>query len=716
MARKLTPEEKRIQQERERAYLMVQLMMQTMYDKTLALPQIRSAIKASQKTGKPFYFENYSQAERAVNKALRAFSSEMNHLVLNGIQEAWEEGDKGLWREIGERLAKSKEEQELFNAIRLQATGGARSENALNSFIRQKRGGYTLSERVWNITEANKKDLEIIIQNGIKEGLSADDMASYAQKYLRKPNRLFRRVRNATTKKLELSEAARKYHPGQGVYRSSYKNALRLVSNEINRSYRESTWTQFQNNPLVIGYEIQLSNNHTCSDGKGGIIPGWTDICDTLAGRYPKWFKWTGWHPNCYSDDTEVLTNHGWKLFKDLNPDDLIFSLNPITKIPEFVKYIDNVSYQYDGPMIRYYNRSLDMLVTLDHKMVYLNKTDGRIMDNKRASEFKATIGALYRSSEYQGGDIKDIQIGRHLIQFDLYVEFMAYYLSDGSISWTRNRQLSIAKSKIKNAETYLKINELLQKLPFKFTPCPERFYISDSDLYIHLKQFGKSTDKYIPEIIKNASRRQIKLFLDAYVVCDGHVKKQKPFIGNRGGLFVPKNPDRLFFTSSNQLAADLGELLVKSGKRPGYKLHKLKGKIQKHKNGNYVCNADIWNIAECHSETAAVFNKDYQNYSGLVYDIELERNHILYVRRNGKCVWGSNCRCRMIAILISKADFAAWVEAGDSGLLDDWEAKDSVDRLPRALLDWVEQNKGRIERASSLPYWIADNSNFLGL
>ena len=26
------------------------------------------------------------------------------------------------------------------------------------------------------------------------------------------------------------------------------------------------------------------------------------DICDTLAGKYPKDFKWTGWHPNdmCY--------------------------------------------------------------------------------------------------------------------------------------------------------------------------------------------------------------------------------------------------------------------------------------------------------------------------------------------------------------------------------------------------------------------------------
>ena len=308
-SRKLTPEELRLQKEQERAYRMVQRMMEVMYGKTFALPEVRSAIKAAQKASKPFYFDNYSGADKAVRKVMRSFSSEMKHTIIVGIQEAWEEGDKGLWREIGGRLAKSSEEQEILNAIRAKATSASRSQNALNSFIREKRGGYTLSDRVWKITEGSKKEIEIMIQNGIKEGLSADDMARQVQKYLREPDRLFRRVRNAATKKLELSEAAKKYHPGQGVYRSSYKNALRLVSNEINRSYRESTWLSFQDNPLVIGYEIQLSNNHTCSDGKGGIIPGWTDICDELTGRYPKWFKWTGWHPNCRCRMIAILIN-----------------------------------------------------------------------------------------------------------------------------------------------------------------------------------------------------------------------------------------------------------------------------------------------------------------------------------------------------------------------------------------------------------------------
>ncbi|MDE5720951.1 MAG: hypothetical protein K2I34_09365 [Paramuribaculum sp.] len=39
---------------------------------------------------------------------------------------------------------------------------------------------------------------------------------------------------------------------------------------------------------FVIGYEIRLSGNHPCED-----------ICDRLAGVYPKSFRFTGWHPFC---------------------------------------------------------------------------------------------------------------------------------------------------------------------------------------------------------------------------------------------------------------------------------------------------------------------------------------------------------------------------------------------------------------------------------
>lgn len=289
MAEKLTIEEKKLQQR----------MMQTMFHKAITLPEVKAAIKKASVSPKPFVFEEYKSAYKAITKVLRTYSKQIDSTILSGIEEAWKQGDNGLWREIGDRLAKTEAEQTLFNTIRKESTTAHRGTSAKEFHLKESQDGKTISTRIWKNVEQSKTDLEIIIQNGIKEGRSADDMARETQKYLKDPDKLFRRIKNPETGKLELSDAARKYKPGQGKYRSSYKNALRLVSNEINRAYRESTWLNMQDNPLVIGYEIRLSNNHTCSDGKGGLIPNWTDICDELQGKYPKWFKWTGWHVNC---------------------------------------------------------------------------------------------------------------------------------------------------------------------------------------------------------------------------------------------------------------------------------------------------------------------------------------------------------------------------------------------------------------------------------
>ena len=94
---------------------------------------------------------------------------------------------------------------------------------------------------------------------------------------------------------LRLSKAAKAYHPGRGVYRSSYRNALRLTATENNMAYRTADHLRWQQQPFVVGIEIKLSNNHTCK----GVIGRFVDICDDRAGVYPKDFKFVGWHPHC---------------------------------------------------------------------------------------------------------------------------------------------------------------------------------------------------------------------------------------------------------------------------------------------------------------------------------------------------------------------------------------------------------------------------------
>ena len=259
------------------------------YAAAVSLPAVRNAVKAGQKS---FVFKG--EAQKAMDKIMQALARQINITILSGIESGYRRGEAGMLHKIKMSLPKTK-----LYTDELARTRGAATDyhRAAAAFAGGKRGGLTLSERVWNIAGGAKTELEAIIQNGIIEGKGAQDISRSIQGYLQNPDRLYRRVRSKETGELELSDAARDYHPGRGVYRSSYKNALRLARTEINAAYRYSQWQQIQNNPLVIGFRIALSNNHTTL--VKGVPTPFFDICDELAGDYPKSFLWTGWHPQC---------------------------------------------------------------------------------------------------------------------------------------------------------------------------------------------------------------------------------------------------------------------------------------------------------------------------------------------------------------------------------------------------------------------------------
>ncbi|MDR1023881.1 MAG: hypothetical protein LBL94_11535, partial [Prevotellaceae bacterium] len=161
-----------------------------------------------------------------------------------------------------------------------------------------KRNGLTLSNRVWKLGNGMKQEIETIIQNGMKEK-TPEQLAKELKKYLNEPDKLFRKVKNKEIGEMELREAAKKYKPWQGVYRSASKNAMHLARTEISATYRRAQWAQFQDDPRITGIRIQLSNDHIWINPRTGKPEPFYDICDELAGDYPKSFLWTGWHPQC---------------------------------------------------------------------------------------------------------------------------------------------------------------------------------------------------------------------------------------------------------------------------------------------------------------------------------------------------------------------------------------------------------------------------------
>jgi hypothetical protein len=71
----------------------------------------------------------------------------------------------------------------------------------------------------------------------------------------------------------------------------------------------------------------------------------------------------------CFDEATQVLTESGWKFFKDVTAEDRIASLDPETQQLEYVKTVARQHYRYSGPMYHVAAQALDQRVTPDHSI-----------------------------------------------------------------------------------------------------------------------------------------------------------------------------------------------------------------------------------------------------------------------------------------------------------------------------------------------------------
>ncbi len=259
--------------------------------KDMAMRTAIFELKSPTKIAQGSFYKINKALEKKVDIILGNLHKDIQAGIQDGIVTHWDMANLknnklvGTWAE-GIKLGKGSISAS-FNQLNLVA---------LDTFLARTAAGMNLSERVWNLTNGAKDQLELYLASGISTGRSAAEIAGDIKQYLNEPNRLFRRVRQEG--KLVLSKAAKGYHPGAGIYRSSYKNALRLAKNEINMAYRMSDYVRRQQLPFVTGIEVHLSASHPR-----------LDMCDDLAGKYPKGFIFMTWHVGCLCYTTTIMLN-----------------------------------------------------------------------------------------------------------------------------------------------------------------------------------------------------------------------------------------------------------------------------------------------------------------------------------------------------------------------------------------------------------------------
>lgn len=362
---------------------------------------------------------------------------------------------------------------------------------------------------------------------------------------------------------------------------------------------------------------------------------------------------------NCYDDQTEILTEDGWRLFRDLKPGQKVAQLRD--GVMEFVEPTYYYTAPYKGEMVGFRNEGVDFLVTPDHKMyVSTAHTRAKVWSPYRFEFAKDIYGKrdvrVQRDAKWVG------DAGGKSV--DLF-EWLGFWFAEGHVGTTmgndgsERRRLVITQVKPGGIEY---ARGLFKRAGIEYAECARTdlgvtFRVrtarwagdehNGNGLFEALKNCGKATGKAVPSWIKNAPPKHLRAFIKGFVTGDG---------GTWHGTTVA-------FTSSKALADDLQEIALRAGMVANIASRDRRGQRMVVNGVETTPTAIEYTVTFVgqakHQPRLAVqgYRNRYpgwykQPYDGIVYCIEVP-THIVYVRRNGRALWCSQTYPELISTTI---------------------------------------------------------------
>jgi len=425
----------------------------------------------------------------------------------------------------------------------------------------------------------------------------------------------------------------------------------------------------------------------------------------------------------CYDDKTRVLTKDGFKYFKNLSYEDEIATFNKNTEELEYQIPKEIVRFKRKDKMASLTGHFFDICTTPDHKMLVRNKNSSEwiikpfnellsigkkkqiiVQEKYRAkknckwtpkNEKKFFEVPLFGSEKYT------IRKGfPNKISMDLFLEFLGWYLSEGSTYKAKDKRGYInVVTQIKNKNYINEIFNCIGRMGYRpFIRAKKDIVFHSKEIHYYLKQFGKAKNKFIPKWIKNLSSRQIEILLTSLFKGDGSLYKN--------GNWVK------YTTTSKQLAEDVLECLLKIGLSGAISTKdptcKKSGKID----GRYINSKSIqYTISvnrSCNEPSMYYANLDLIDYDGYIYGVTVP-NHVILVERNGKVIFSGNTERKHPTALI-KSYWAAFRNNENVALILKTYRGDFSDEEKNAVRNTILKLKD-VTRMSNYPpiYLILD-------
>ena len=336
----------------------------------------------------------------------------------------------------------------------------------------------------------------------------------------------------------------------------------------------------------------------------------------------------------CYSEDTEVLTDSGWKLFKELKQEDKILSMDEKNNA-YYQKDWKFQKHWFDGKLIHFKNQKVDLLVTPNHNL-YVKTQKGKfkhrradtLLETSTDLSFKKAFNWEGNKQEYfvlpeythrQGNGYRTRK--EVAIPMNIWLEFLGYFFSEGC---TNGNGSNIRQTTGKYQKEMFDCAREVASIIGATCSISEgtRIIINSAQLASYLKKYEKP--KTLPRFIMELDKEQLSIFFEAFYLGDGDIGKRNQS--------KTKDFGRIYTGIYDELTNDLSEVALKLG----YSV-----RTEKRKTSN--CRIVFF------SDKKTGFYKTYKHkpiqvdYTGYVYCVTLPKDNIVLVRRNGKINWCGN-------------------------------------------------------------------------
>lgn len=161
----------------------------------------------------------------------------------------------------------------------------ATNARIIRNITKKNLQGLTASERVWDLTSRTEADLKRIVANGIANGDAPYLISKRIEGYV-SPS-------VAATDELGIET-------GPGVYRSPFRNAMRLARTETNRAYTQASAAFADGKSFIKGIQVTLSPEHDVEDECDDLADGTVMTAEEFADAIPA-------HPHCMCYGTYVI-------------------------------------------------------------------------------------------------------------------------------------------------------------------------------------------------------------------------------------------------------------------------------------------------------------------------------------------------------------------------------------------------------------------------